>query len=95
MSYESCTYCNEDLYVSIAKDVKKQQLFMDLYVCITLDVKNQQLFMKPICGYYNGCKKSTTIYNTYMWVLHIRNGLMEVIVKRMYVLHVWFHENAN
>ncbi len=43
--------------------------------------KNQHLFMKLICGYYNGCKKPTTIYETYMWVLHIRNGLMEIIIK--------------
>jgi len=44
--------------------------------------------IKPICKYYNGCKKTsnylrdlyasiimdekkTTIYETYMWVLHI------------------------
>jgi len=58
--------------------------------------------IKPICEYYNGCKKKpnnylwrlyaciamdvktlTTIYETYMWVLHIWNGLMEIIIKRI------------
>jgi hypothetical protein len=28
-------------------------------------------------------KKPATIYETYMWVLHIWNGLMEIIIKRM------------
>jgi hypothetical protein len=28
-------------------------------------------------------KKPTTIYETYMWVLHIWNGLMEIIIERM------------
>jgi hypothetical protein len=73
MSYESHKYYNGNLYASIAKDVKNQQLFMDLYAAtvvdvknqlldlyagIIMDVKNQQLFMRPICGYYNGCKKT-------------------------------------
>ncbi len=30
-----------------------------------------------------------------MWVLQISNGLMEVRIERMQVLHVWFHDNAN
>jgi hypothetical protein len=28
-------------------------------------------------------KKLATIYNTYMWVLHIWNDLMEIIIERM------------
>jgi hypothetical protein len=28
-------------------------------------------------------KKPTTIYETYIWVLHIWNGLMEIIIKDM------------
>jgi len=28
-------------------------------------------------------KKPITIYETYMWVLHIWNGLMEIIIERM------------
>jgi hypothetical protein len=50
---------------------------MDLYASIAMDVKNQELFMKLICKYCNGCKKPTTIYETYMQVLHIQNGLMK------------------
>jgi hypothetical protein len=54
MSYESHKYYNGNLYASITKDVKNQQLFMDLYVGIAMDVrKNQQLFTRHICGYYN------------------------------------------
>jgi hypothetical protein len=40
MSYESYKYYNGNLYASIAKDVKNQQLLRDLYVGITMDVKN-------------------------------------------------------
>jgi hypothetical protein len=39
MSYESHKYYNGNLYVSIAKDVKNQQLFMDLCAGIVMDVK--------------------------------------------------------
>jgi predicted GIY-YIG superfamily endonuclease len=39
MSYESCTYCNGNLYAGIAKDVKNQQLFTNLYLGITMNVK--------------------------------------------------------
>ncbi len=37
MSYESHKYYNGNLYASIAKDVKNQQL--DLYASIAVDVK--------------------------------------------------------
>jgi hypothetical protein len=40
----------------------------NIYASIIMDVKNQQLFTRPICRYGNGCKKPTTIYETYMWV---------------------------
>jgi hypothetical protein len=74
MSYEFHKYYNENLYENIAKYVRNQQLFMDLHVGITMDVKNQPLlryvgiamdvknqplFMRPICRYYNGCKKTS------------------------------------
>jgi hypothetical protein len=39
MSYESRKYYNGNLYASIAKNVKNQQLFMDLYVGTLMDVK--------------------------------------------------------
>jgi len=39
MSYESHKYYNGNLYASIVKDVKNQQLFMDLYVDIVMYVK--------------------------------------------------------
>jgi hypothetical protein len=71
MSYESHKYYNGNLYASIAKDGKNQQLFMDLYAGVVMDVKNQQLFTRAICEYCNGCKKPAIIYKTYMWVLHI------------------------
>jgi len=39
MSYESHKYYNGILFVSIAKDVKIQQLFMNFYANIIMDVK--------------------------------------------------------
>ncbi len=39
MSNESYKYYNGNLYASIAKDVKNQQLFMDLHAGIAIDVK--------------------------------------------------------
>ncbi len=39
MSYESHKYYNGNLYASIAKDVKNQQLLQDLYAGIIMDVK--------------------------------------------------------
>jgi len=77
LSYESHKYYIGNLYASIAKDVKKHDIFMDLYVGIVMDVKKQQLFMdlyasivmdvkksttKPICEYYNGCKKNQQLF---------------------------------
>jgi hypothetical protein len=44
MSCESHKYYNGNLYVSIAKDVKNQQLFMDLHANNAMDVKNQQVY---------------------------------------------------
>jgi hypothetical protein len=38
------------------KYVKNQQLFMDLYAGTIMDVK--KLTTRPICEYYNGCKKT-------------------------------------
>jgi hypothetical protein len=39
MSYEFYKYYNGNLYASIAKYVKNQQLFMDLYASILMDCK--------------------------------------------------------
>ncbi len=39
MSYESHKYYNGNLYASIAKNVKNQQLFMDLFAGTIMDVK--------------------------------------------------------
>jgi predicted GIY-YIG superfamily endonuclease len=45
MSYESNKYCNGNLYVGIAKDVKNQQLFTYLYAGITMDVKKISYYL--------------------------------------------------
>jgi hypothetical protein len=60
MSYESHKYHNGNLYASIAKDVKNQQLFTKP-ICMYYNgcKKIQQLFPKPICRYCNGCKKTS------------------------------------
>jgi len=55
LSYESHKYYNGNLYASIIKYVKIQQLFMDLYVGIIWMLKKS--ITKHICKYYNGCKK--------------------------------------
>ncbi len=60
MSYESHKYYNGNLYASTIKDVKNQQLFMDLNVGIIMDVKKSTI--KPICKYYNGCKKNQQLF---------------------------------
>jgi len=39
MSYESHKHYNGNLYASIAKDVKIQQLFIDLYANIVMNIK--------------------------------------------------------
>jgi hypothetical protein len=56
MSHESHKYYNGNLYASIAKDIKNQQLFMELHVGIVMDVKKPTIITKPICRYCNGCK---------------------------------------
>jgi len=43
LSYESYKYYNGNLYASIIKDVKNQQLFIDIYASIVMDVKKNQL----------------------------------------------------
>ncbi len=44
MSYEFHKYYNGNLYASIAKDVKNQQLLMDLHVGITMEVKTNNYY---------------------------------------------------
>jgi hypothetical protein len=69
MSYEPHKYYNGNLYASNVKNVKNQQLFMDLHVGIIMDVKKLTSISKPICEYYNGCKKTSNYYETYLRVL--------------------------
>jgi hypothetical protein len=70
MLYESHKYYNGKLYVSIAKDVKNQQIFMDLHVGITMDVKNQQLLQYLYAGIAMDVKTSH-YHESYLQVLHI------------------------
>jgi hypothetical protein len=44
MSYESHKYYNGNLYASITKDVKNQQLFKGLHVGIAMDVKTSNYY---------------------------------------------------
>jgi hypothetical protein len=69
MSYESHKYYNGNLYASTAKDVENQQLSMDLHAGIAMNVKKTTIITRLICGYYNGCKKTSNYYKTYMLVL--------------------------
>jgi len=45
--------------------------------------KTSNYLQKPYVGIIMDVKKSATIYKTYMWVLHIWNDLMEIIIERM------------
>jgi hypothetical protein len=62
---------------------KNQQLLQDVHVSIAIVVKKSTSITKHICGYCNGYKKTNHYYDTYMHILHIRNDLMEIIIKRM------------
>jgi hypothetical protein len=73
MSYESHKHYNGNLYASIAKYVKNQQLFMDLHASIAMDVKNQQLFTRPICRYCNECKKTSNyLRDLYVGIAYLK-----------------------
>jgi hypothetical protein len=58
-----------DLHADITMDVKTHQLLQNLYVGITMVIKKPTIFKKPICEYYNGCKKNNNYYETYIRVL--------------------------
>jgi len=59
LSYESHQYYNGNLYASMTKDVKNQQLFMDLYVGI--------VYLKWPCGNY--IRKDVGIAQCSFWSL--------------------------
>jgi hypothetical protein len=68
MSHESYKYYNGNLYASIAKDVKYQQLFMELHLNIAMDVKNQPLLQNLDASITMDVKKTSHHYETYMQV---------------------------
>jgi hypothetical protein len=68
MSYEAHKYYNGNLYASIVKDVKNQQLFMDLYSGTIMDVLKNQI-LDLYAGIAMDVKKPIIIYKTYMRVL--------------------------
>jgi hypothetical protein len=45
--------------------------------------KISNYLQKLYVGIIMDVKTTTTIYKTYMWVLHIWNDLMEIIIERM------------
>jgi len=45
--------------------------------------KNHNYLQELYVGIIMDVKKPATIYETYMWVLHIWNGLVEIIIERM------------
>jgi len=61
MSYESHKYYNGNLYASITKNVKNQQLFMDLYAGIAMDVKTS--------NYYETYMQVLHIWNDFMKII--------------------------
>jgi len=83
MSYESHEYYNGNLYASIAMDVKKLTTIMRPICVYCNGCKKPTIITRPICENYNGCKKTNNYYETCMWVLHIWNDLMEIIIERI------------
>ncbi len=47
--------------------------------CKKISIYLQELYV----GIVMDVKKPTIIYENYMWVLHIRNGIVEIIIERM------------
>jgi hypothetical protein len=46
---------------------------MDLYANNTMDEKKKQLFSKPICGYYNGLKKTSNyLQDLYVGIAYLK-----------------------
>jgi hypothetical protein len=45
--------------------------------------KTSDYLQKLYVGIVMDVKKPATIYKNYMWVLHIRNDHMEIIIERM------------
>jgi hypothetical protein len=71
-----CGYCNGCL---------KNHL---LYLYASIAIKKTNNYLQDLyTGFVMDVKWPLTIYKTYMWVLHIWNGFMEIIIKRMQVLH--------
>jgi len=69
--------------VSIAKDVKNQQLFTDLYAGITTNVKKINYYLQDLEVGIAMDIKNQQLFTRPMQILHIWNGLMEVIIERM------------
>jgi len=69
---------------------------MHLYVSIIIDVWKINYYIQDLyVGIAMDVKKPTTIYETYKRILDIWNDLMKIRIERIYVLHVWFHDNVN
>jgi len=67
------------LYAIITMDVtKNQQLFTRLICGYCNGCKKTKNYLRDLyVGITMAVKKPTTIYKTYMWVLHIWNGFMQ------------------
>jgi hypothetical protein len=48
-----------------------------------MDVKETNNYLQELYAGIAMDVKNLTIYETYMWVLHIWNGLMEIVIERM------------
>jgi hypothetical protein len=69
-------YCNENK--------RTNNYLQNLYVGIAMDVKKTNNYLWDLyANIIMDVKKLATIYKTYMWVLHIWNGLMEIIIEKM------------
>ncbi len=89
MLYGSHKYYNENLYASIAKDVKNEQLFMDLHAGIAMDIKKQTTITRPICRYCNGCKRNQKLLqNLYVGITMVVKKTRKYYETYMWVLHI-------
>jgi hypothetical protein len=83
MSHESHKYYNGNLCKYCKKNKKSTIIYGPTCGYCNGCNKKPSTIIRFICKYYNGCKKINNYYKTYMQVLHIQNGLMEIIIKRM------------
>jgi hypothetical protein len=74
-----------DTYTRLLCHMGLVNIALESYMRVLQKMLKSSTIYGLICKYCNGCKKSTSIYETYMRVLQISNGLTTISIKRMWV----------